>query len=387
MYLADMIHTRGHVSGLSKAIWSPIDRDVFGSCAADGTVRIWNANEEKKQLKVIKVKPLRGMRVPVTTFTYTPDGKSVIAATQDGQLQIWSTTSNSTRPSSEVREAHEKETITSSLCVSNDGKTLLSRGGDHTLKVWDLRNFRKPLHTVENLLNNYHQTETIFSPDNNLILTAVSAPKIKKDKQDNKNDAETTQPPSKGLVVFYERSTMNKVCQIAVSQGSAVSLLWHPKINQIIVGSTDSRAHVFYDPNISTNGALLSVSRGPRKRDESDEIIDRPIMNPHALPMFKAEPTGKRKRERDRKDYWKTNRPDVPLSGPGSKGRVGSSLTQHLMKHLTKKNDRAEDPREALLKYAKVADENPYFFGAYKETQPVAIFDTTPEEEEEEEKK
>jgi len=88
MYLADMIHTRGHVSALSKAMWSPIDRDVFCSSAADGTVRIWNANEEKKQLKVIKVKPLRGMRVPVSTCTYTPDGKSVIAATQDGQLQV-----------------------------------------------------------------------------------------------------------------------------------------------------------------------------------------------------------------------------------------------------------------------------------------------------------
>lgn len=42
--------------------------------------------------------------------------------------------------------------------------------------------------------------------------------------------------------------------------------------------------------------------------------------------------------------------------------------------YINKKDIKYEDPREAILKYAEV-DADPYFFRAYKETQPVTIFD------------
>lgn len=52
------------------------------------------------------------------------------------------------------------------------------------------------------------------------------------------------------------------------------------------------------------------------------------------------------------------------------------------MKHYIKKDvSRDEDPREALLKYAKEAEENPYFFAAYKKTQPKPIFEEDEENE------
>eukprot|EP00741_Cyanophora_paradoxa_P003422 tig00000704_g3325.t1 len=44
----------------------------------------------------------------------------------------------------------------------------------------------------------------------------------------------------------------------------------------------------------------------------------------------------------------------------------------------------AEDPREAILKYAKAAEEDPFFTKAYQETQPKAIFDLSQQEEEQE---
>jgi len=45
------------------------------------------------------------------------------------------------------------------------------------------------------------------------------------------------------------------------------------------------------------------------------------------------------------------------------------------MKGLLKKTEREEDPREAILKYAKEAEEDPYWFRAYQTTQPVTQFD------------
>lgn len=44
-----------------------------------------------------------------------------------------------------------------------------------------------------------------------------------------------------------------------------------------------------------------------------------------------------------------------------------------------------EDPREALLKYADMAEDDPQWVGsAYKKTQPKAVFQQEEEEEEEE---
>ena len=44
---------------------------------------------------------------------------------------------------------------------------------------------------------------------------------------------------------------------------------------------------------------------------------------------------------------------------------------------LSKRIEDDQDPREAILKYAKVAEENPYWIApAYKKTQPQTIFQT-----------
>lgn len=42
--------------------------------------------------------------------------------------------------------------------------------------------------------------------------------------------------------------------------------------------------------------------------------------------------------------------------GFGKKGMIGVNQTQHIMKNILKNNTRHEDPREAILKYANVAE-------------------------------
>ena len=61
-------------------------------------------------------------------------------------------------------------------------------------------------------------------------------------------------------------------------------------------------------------------------------------------------------------------------------GRIanhGATLSSFIVKNiaLSKNIDAKEDPREALLKYAKVASEDPYWVSpAYAQTQPKTIF-------------
>ncbi|KAJ1674736.1 hypothetical protein EV182_002666, partial [Spiromyces aspiralis] len=73
-----------------------------------------------------------------------------------------------------------------------------------------------------------------------------------------------------------------------------------------------------------------------------------------------------------------SHRPQLPITGHGKGGFIGTNETQHIMKNLVKDTTRDEDPREAILKFAKEAEENPYWIApAYKERQPKPLFDET----------
>lgn len=102
---------------------------------------------------------------------------------------------------------------------------------------------------------------------------------------------------------------------VGVTQASVVRVLWHPRINQIITGSADGNIGVYYSPTASARGAKLSVVREPKKRAVDDYEIDRPIITPHALPMFKEERarSTKRKQEKLRNDPKASRRPGTPL--------------------------------------------------------------------------
>lgn len=84
---------------------------------------------------------------------------------------------------------------------------------------------------------------------------------------------------------------------------------------------------------------------------------------------------------KDRKDPVKSRQPELPVTGAGAGGRLasaGKTFASFIAKNLgvkAKIDGDNEDPREALLKHAKEAAENPYWVTpAYTSTQPKAIF-------------
>ena len=241
------------------------------------------------------------------------------------------------------------------------------------MKVWDLRllssSRAKPpslVTTMTDLPNFHPTTDIITSPNDDLVVTGTS---VKRGE-------------GSGLLCFYEKSTWSKVRQLEVSEGgSVVSILWNKACNQLAVGSSDSIVRMYYHPDKSTKGALLSAGRKVRMKEANEYAIHRPIHTPHAILKDDTLKSHKRKRDADRRDPTKSHLPDPPTQGPNSRGHAGSSLTQHLMRGMAKNTMRDEDPREAILKYAEEAKNNPIFTGAYTETQPVTIFDDSDEEE------
>ncbi|RVX19374.1 WD repeat-containing protein 70 [Vitis vinifera] len=378
MYIRDLKNTKGHISGLTCGEWHPKTKETILTSSEDGSLRIWDVNDFKSQKQVIKPKLARPGRVPVTTCAWDHEGKCIVGGIGDGSIQLWNLKPGwGSRPDIHVERGHSDD-ITG-LKFSSDGRILLSRSFDGSLKVWDLRQMKKPLQVFEDLPNHYAQTNVAFSPDEQLILTGTSV------------EREST---NGGLLCFYDRAKLELVSRVGISPTcSVVQCAWHPKLNQIFVTAGDKSqggTHVLYDPTLSERGALVCVARAPRKKSVDDFEAKPVIHNPHALPLFREQPSRKRQREKILKDPIKSHKPELPITGPGFGGRVGSTkgslLTQYLLKQggLIKETWMEEDPREAILKYADVAANDPKFIApAYAQTQPEPVFAKSDSEDEE----
>ncbi|KAH7836438.1 hypothetical protein Vadar_001224 [Vaccinium darrowii] len=378
MYIRDLKNTKGHITGLTCGEWHPKAKETILTSSEDGSLRIWDVNDFKSQKQVIKPKLARPGRVPVTTCAWDREGKSIAGGIGDGSIQIWNLKPGwGSRPDMHVEKGHSDD-ITG-LKFSSDGQILLSRSFDETLKVWDLRKMKDPLKVFEDLPNHYAQTNVAFSPDEQLFLTGTSV------------EREST---TGGLLCFYDRAKLELVSRVGISPTcSVVQCNWHPKLNQIFATTGDKHqggTHILYDPTLSERGALVCVSRAPRKKSVDDYQVKPVIHNPHALPLFRDQPSRKRQREKILKDPLKSHKPEIPITGPGHGGRVGSTkgslLTQYLLKQggLIKETWMDEDPREAILKYADVAAKDPKFIApAYAQTQPETVFAKSDSEDEE----
>lgn len=380
VYIRDMKNTSGHVAELTSCFWHPNEFNIFATTSADSTVRIWDVEETQKQKNVVVVKSKdRGTRTKVTCGTFSNDGKMLAAGCQDGALHIWSTTGTYSRPNATVELAHQHDTTTSSVCFSRDGKTLASRGGDGTVKLWDIRSFKKPLAQQEGLYNSFGQTNVIFSPDETAIMTGTSV------QRSETQDGSMGKVIKSGGIEVLSRLDLKPIRQIPIEQdtpSSVIRLTWHSGINQLFASTSSGSVQLFYSPQKSSRGALLCVGKRakarPREMDgynlEEMQIITPAAMDANERGQGLSQMAKKRKMEKIRKDPIASRMPERPLDGPGRGGRIGAAATQHMVQSIYKENTRAEDPREALLKYANVAESDPQWTAMYKQTQPKPIF-------------
>ena len=141
MYLRDLHNTKGHISEITTGIWHPVERDICVTAGTDSTLRIWDINNKRSQKEVIVHKsriPGSGGRTRMTAVAWASPSQGgpnvLIGAALDGSLVMWSGNGPFTRPASEVREAHVRDTWTSGLDISADGRLAVTRGGDDTIK-------------------------------------------------------------------------------------------------------------------------------------------------------------------------------------------------------------------------------------------------------------
>ncbi|XP_053964574.1 gastrulation defective protein 1 homolog [Anastrepha ludens] len=364
-YISDMSRTKGHTAQLTSGCWHPYTREEFLTAALDGTLRIWHGLKSKEQKTVIKTRAQGGLRTNASACIFNRDATLIAVGCADGSIQMWDTRKMFVNTTHCLRGAHQKGSEISSIQFSYLGTHLATRSNDETMKLWDLRKFKDPLHSWTDLFSRYDTTDCCFSPDDKMLLTGESLPKGAKEAQ----------------LHFYSTQTFEEVKRIGVTDSHVIKALWHPKLNQIFVGCGNGVIKCYYDELLSSRGAKLCVVKTHRKKKHTEMIGVSQIITPHALPMFRQEKSrsSRKKMEKERLDPVKSRRPDLPITS-GQGGRVASSggtLSSYVIRNLglSKRVDDDQDPREAILKYAKEAEENPYWIApAYKKTQPKPIF-------------
>ncbi|KAI1617625.1 cyclin-dependent kinase 8/11 [Exophiala viscosa] len=381
MYLRDMNMTKGHISEITSGTWHPHLHNQFVTAGTDSTLRIWDANMRMKQKDVIVHKSRamgsagRSRMTAVAWGSQVEGGNSLlVAAALDGSLLMWGGEGPYHRPSGEITQAHTSNTWTSGLDISTDGRLVVTRGGDDTIKLWDTRKFKQPVNTTPHISTSsqYPTSNILFAPNSSSIITG----------------SET------GDLYILNPATLKPDLVTPVTPGSPlISVLWHDKLNQIITGSANAETHVLFDPKISTKGAVMVMSKQPKRRhvdddpslttDMSQGISADAIIVPGSggqaaiqgstyssrHPTIGLTASGKSRDPR---------RPHVPVSTPFSRNQPDE---EHIKKSIPLSSMREEDPRAALLKYADKAEQDPMFTKAWKATQPKTIYADLSDEE------
>jgi WD repeat-containing protein 70 len=141
MYLRDMHNTKGHVSEITMGTWNPQDRNICVTAGTDSTLRIWDVNMRRSQKSMIVHKSRAAgsagrTRMTSVVWASTLQGGSdvLVAAALDGSLVMYPGNGPYSRPAAEIRDAHVKDTWTGGIDISADGRTVVTRGGDDTIK-------------------------------------------------------------------------------------------------------------------------------------------------------------------------------------------------------------------------------------------------------------
>ncbi|KAI9714920.1 MAG: hypothetical protein M1820_000209 [Bogoriella megaspora] len=378
MYLRDMKNTKGHVSEITGGAWHPTDYNQFVTAGTDSTLRIWDINNYLREQKSVIVHKSKAMgsagRTRMTAVVWgspTQGGPNVlVAAALDGSLVMYSGEGPHHRPAAEIRDAHTPETWTGGIDISADGRLIVTRGGDDTIKLWDTRKFKQPVNTVSHKsTSSIHPTTNIrFSPTSTNIITGSED----------------------GSLHILNPATLKPELTTPVTPGSPViTVLWHAKLNQIITGSANASTHILYNPNLSTGGAKLVMSKAAKVRhidDDPNNIMDlsagidgdnitsdlRSLRGPRK-PNTGLTVSGKSRDPR---------RPHQPAKTPfGDKNKDPKWIEQNIQLAGLMN----EDPQKELLKMQDKIKDDPWFTKAWKETQPKTEYTERSDGEEEDE--
>jgi uncharacterized protein with WD repeat len=144
----------GHGKVVTALVYTP-DSKTLAAASMDGSVRLWDA-EATKVLRTLKTSSLE-----LYALAISPDGKLLASAGSWGEVQIWDIASGQ-----EVRVLKGHDGPVAAVTFSPDGKLLATCGYDKSIRIWDTTTWKEQRKITAEL---DRVTSVAFSPDGKML--------------------------------------------------------------------------------------------------------------------------------------------------------------------------------------------------------------------------